>query len=287
MNFAVLPPEINSARLTIGAGLGPMLEAANAWQGLAGELGSAASAFSSVTTDLVSGGWQGAASTAMASAAAPYLKWLTTAAAQAGQAATQVRLAAAAFEAALAATVHPAAISANRSQFVSLVVSNLLGQNAPAIAAAEAAYEQMWAQDVAAMFGYRSGAESIAAALTPFPLQAAGSVVTANLGFANVGFRNFGNGNVGDYNLGSGNLGSENVGSSNIGSGNIGFGNSGPALTAALNNIGFGNTGSNNIGFGNTGNNNIGFGNTGDNNIGFGNTGNGNFGFGNTGNGNI
>ncbi|WP_425294714.1 PPE domain-containing protein, partial [Mycobacterium tuberculosis] len=40
------------------------------------------------------------------------------------QAATQTRLAAAAFEAALAATVHPAIISANRALFVSLVVSN-------------------------------------------------------------------------------------------------------------------------------------------------------------------
>lgn len=93
-------------------------------------------------------------------AAAPYLGWLSAAAAQAQQAATQTRLAAAAFEAALAATVHPAIISANRALFVSLVVSNLLGQNAPAIAATEAAYEQMWAQDVAAMFGYHAGASA-------------------------------------------------------------------------------------------------------------------------------
>ncbi|REZ29577.1 PPE domain-containing protein, partial [Mycobacterium tuberculosis] len=70
------------------------------------------------------------------------------------------------FEAALAATVHPAIISANRALFVSLVVSNLLGQNAPAIAATEAAYEQMWAQDVAAMFGYHAGASAAVSALT-------------------------------------------------------------------------------------------------------------------------
>ncbi|REO51940.1 PPE domain-containing protein, partial [Mycobacterium tuberculosis] len=35
MNFAVLPPEVNSARIFAGAGLGPMLAAASAWDGLA------------------------------------------------------------------------------------------------------------------------------------------------------------------------------------------------------------------------------------------------------------
>ena len=42
VNFLVLPPEINSALMYLGAGSGPMLAAAAAWDGLAGELGSAA-----------------------------------------------------------------------------------------------------------------------------------------------------------------------------------------------------------------------------------------------------
>jgi PPE-repeat protein len=46
-------------------------------------------------------------------------------------------------------------------------MSNLFGQNAPAIAAAEAEYEQMWAQDVAAMAGYHAGASAAAAQLAP------------------------------------------------------------------------------------------------------------------------
>ena len=50
MNFAVLAPEINSARMFSGAGSAPMLNAAAAWDGLASELGSAASSFSSVTS---------------------------------------------------------------------------------------------------------------------------------------------------------------------------------------------------------------------------------------------
>ncbi|MCV7112546.1 PPE domain-containing protein, partial [Mycolicibacterium setense] len=45
MNFPMLPPEINSARMFAGAGSGPMLSAAMAWDGLAVELGSAAESF--------------------------------------------------------------------------------------------------------------------------------------------------------------------------------------------------------------------------------------------------
>lgn len=45
-HFSVLPPEINSLRMYLGAGSAPMLQAA-AWDGLAAELGTAASSFSS------------------------------------------------------------------------------------------------------------------------------------------------------------------------------------------------------------------------------------------------
>ena len=52
------------------------------------------------------------------------------------------------------AALPPATVVANRGQLVTLVASNLLGHNAPAIAATEAQYAEMWAQDAAAMFGY-------------------------------------------------------------------------------------------------------------------------------------
>ncbi|WP_142996715.1 PPE family protein, partial [Mycobacterium kansasii] len=225
MNFSVSPPEINSARIFSGAGAGPMLAAAAAWDQLAGELGSAATAFSSVTSELVGSSWQGPAATAMASVAGSYLGWLSSAGAQAAQAGGQARIAAAAFEATRAATVHPAAVWANRSQLVSLVASDLLGFNAPAIAAVEAVYEQMWAQDVAAMFGYHAGASAAASALTPFiqfvqnPVAAGEALVAAaqaavlsppgrvsifNAGLANVGVGNVGFGSVGDGNVGGG-----------------------------------------------------------------------------------
>jgi PPE-repeat protein len=49
-------------------------------------------------------------------------------------------------------TVPPAMIAANRAQLMSLIATNILGQNTPAIAATEAHYGEMWAQDVTAMF---------------------------------------------------------------------------------------------------------------------------------------
>ncbi|OOK73992.1 PPE family protein [Mycobacterium kansasii] len=61
----------------------------------------------------------------------------------------------------------PPAIEVNRALLASLVATNILGQNAPAIAATEAQYSEMWAQDAAAMYGY-AGASAAATRLTPF-----------------------------------------------------------------------------------------------------------------------
>jgi PPE family len=168
MSFLVLPPEMNSALMHAGAGSSPMLAAAAAWDGLASELGSAAQSFSSVTSGLAGDAWQGAASAAMLSTAAQYSGVLSAAATQAQTAAAQAQTVASEFEAALAATVHPALVSANRNQLVQLVMSNLFGQNAPAIAATEFDYEAMWAQDVAAMIGYHGGVSAAAAQLSTF-----------------------------------------------------------------------------------------------------------------------
>lgn len=52
MDFVVSAPEVNSLRMYLGAGSGPMLAAAAAWDGLADELAVAASWFGSVTSGL-------------------------------------------------------------------------------------------------------------------------------------------------------------------------------------------------------------------------------------------
>ena len=225
MNFSVLPPDITSVQMHGGAGSGPMLAAAAAWDGLASELDSAANSFSSVTSGLATQGWQGPASQAMVAAAAPYAGWLKTAAAQASGAASQAQSVAGVFESALAATVHPAVVAANRSNLVSLVMSNLFGQNAPAIAATEGQYEEMWAQDVAAMVGYHAGASAAAAQLTsPIQLSELALSTFTNVGFLNIGFGNVGIDNFGTFNVGIGNNGSNNIGEFLTGNNQIGIG---------------------------------------------------------------
>ncbi|OHV04476.1 PPE family protein [Mycobacterium talmoniae] len=166
MDFGALPPEINSARMYSGPGSGPMLAAAAAWDDLAANLQSAATNYASVIAGLT-GQWTGQGSASMAAAASPYAAWMTTTAGQAEQAASQARAAAGAYEAAYAMTVPPPVIAANRSQLMSLIATNILGQNAPAIAATEAQYGEMWAQDAAAMYGY-AGSSAAASTLTPF-----------------------------------------------------------------------------------------------------------------------
>ncbi|HEX5253484.1 MAG TPA: PPE family protein, partial [Mycobacterium sp.] len=96
-----------------------------------------------------------------------YLAWMSTTATQAELAATQARAAAAAYETAFVMTVPPPVIAANRTLLMTLVATNLLGQNTPAIAATEANYAEMWSQDAAAMYGY-AGSSAAASTLMPF-----------------------------------------------------------------------------------------------------------------------
>jgi PPE-repeat protein len=166
VDFAMLPPEVNSGRMYAGAGPGPLLAAASAWNGTAAELRTTALAYSSVLSELTEQ-WQGPTSVAMVTAIAPYVAWLNTTAAQAEQTATQAESAVAAYEAAFAATVPPPVIAANRTRLMALIATNFLGQNTPAIAATEAEYAEMWAQDAGAMYGY-AAASAVATELTPF-----------------------------------------------------------------------------------------------------------------------
>ena len=228
VNFAMLAPEINSLRMFTGAGSAPMLDAAAAWDGLAPSWARRRSSFSSVTSGLTGQAWQGPASAAMTAAAAPYAGFLSTASARAAGAAGQAKAVASAFEAARAATIHPLAVAANRNAFTQLVQSNWFGLNAPAIMAAESQYEQMWAADVAAMFGYHGGASAAAAQLSSWqqalqglpgigqlsgaPAAAVAAASGPNLGVGNNGVNNLGSGNNGIGNVGNGNHGNNNLG---------------------------------------------------------------------------
>ncbi len=150
-----------------GPGPGPMLAAASAWDSVAAELGTAAATYDSVIRGLTSEEWLGPASESAAAAAAPYVAWMADTATQAEHTATSVRAAVGAYETAFSATVAPPLIAANRLQLTQLTATNFFGQNSPAIAATEAQYSEMWAQDAGAMYGY-AGASANASAVTPF-----------------------------------------------------------------------------------------------------------------------
>lgn len=144
-----------------------MLAAATAWDCLASDLGATASGYASVIAELTSGPWIGPAAASMVAAANPYVAWLSTTATLAERTASQARMAAASYEAAFAMTVPPPAVAANRALLMALIATNFFGQNTAAIAATEAEYAEMWAQDAAAMYCY-AGSSATATALPSF-----------------------------------------------------------------------------------------------------------------------
>ena len=198
IDFGALPPEINSGRMYVGPGSGPMLAAAAAWDDLAVELQTMAASYGSTVESLTVGPWTGPSSVAMAAAATPYVSWISATGTQAEQAAAQAKAAAAAFETAFAATVPPPVIAANRALLTTLIATNFLGQNTAAIAATDAQYMEMWAQDAAAMYAY-AGSSAAASRLIPFvepprtttdsggPMQAAAVSQSGTAGGLNVG----------------------------------------------------------------------------------------------------
>lgn len=167
MDYGAFPPEFNSARMYAGPGPESLLAAAAAWNGLAAELHSVAVSYATVISQLTSE-WLGPSSTAMAAAAAPYVTWLSAAAAQAEATGAEAQAAVGAYQAAFAMTVPPPVIAENRAELMMLVAQNLLGQNAAAIAANEAQYGDMWAQDATAMYSYAASSAAITGKVTPF-----------------------------------------------------------------------------------------------------------------------
>lgn len=159
----VFPPEVNSALMYSGAGSGPLMAAAAAWNELAADLESTASSYQSVIAQLTGGPWLGPSSARMASAAVPFIAWLQGSSIQAALTSGQASLAAAAYESAFAATVPPSVIAANRALLAALVATNFLGQNTPAIAATEALYMEMWFQDGLTMDTYAVASQQAAA----------------------------------------------------------------------------------------------------------------------------
>jgi PPE-repeat protein len=153
----------------IGPGPATLLAASAGWEALAAELHAAASGYQSVISGLTDESWMGPSSMSMVAAVTPYLTLMRATAAQCEEAAGQATAAAAAYETAFAMTVPPPMIVANRAQLMTLIATNFLGQNTPAIMATEAEYNEMWAQDATAMYNYADSSASASAFSTFTP----------------------------------------------------------------------------------------------------------------------
>jgi len=176
MSFSLIPPEINSALMYSGAGSSPLIEAGAAWDGLAADLEAAATQYQTAVTNLTTETWLGPSSARMATAAAPYIAWMQSTAAEAAQTGAQAKAAAAAYQTAYASMVPPPVITANRAELTTLVANNFLGQNTGAIANNEADYLSMWIQDALGMDTYQLNSSSASGAL---PAQSAAPMVTS------------------------------------------------------------------------------------------------------------
>jgi PPE-repeat protein len=170
LDYALLPPEINSLRMYTGPGASSLMAAAQSWTTTASSLTQAAQQWSSTITTLTDV-WSGPSSVAMTAAATLYQSWVMLMATQCEQTAAQALSAVEAYESAFAMTVPPAVVAANRTLLAMLVSTNFLGVNAPAIMDTEAHYTQMWAQDAEAMFQYTASSlqDMVLEPFTPAP----------------------------------------------------------------------------------------------------------------------
>jgi PPE-repeat protein len=165
-----IPPEINAFRLTMmGAGPAAHVPVVAAYtDAMATHMEQAAQ--QAVTTAATAPSFVGSGGGGMVSAASPMSAWLGTAGAHAGAAAATVQGAIAGYSTAVASTIpHPVVIE-NRLREAALVASNILGQNTPAIAEAEAEYGEFWTQNASAMMGYLATTTAAVDALSvPLP----------------------------------------------------------------------------------------------------------------------
>ncbi|MCV6963117.1 PPE family protein [Mycobacterium intermedium] len=171
VDYGLLPPEINSAKIYAGPGAGSLVAAAAAWAGLAAELQEAVAGHRSVITSLTSGPWLGPAAGSLLASVSPFITWLEISAEEAANAASQASAAATAYEAAFAGSVPPPLIAANRALLAELVATNIFGQNSQAIGTTEAQYAEFWAQDSEAMYTY-AGRAATATKLADLPAPA-------------------------------------------------------------------------------------------------------------------
>ena len=165
-DYFAIPPEINSALLSTGPGIGSLLSTGGAWHMLSAEYFSAAIELRAVVSTVRGGAWDGPSADRYADANHAYVMWLEHAAADAEALAQSHFEAASAFAVAVTTTPTLAELAANHGMHAALLGTNILGINAIPLAMNEADYIRMWLQAAEAMTVYEL---STAVALQDLP----------------------------------------------------------------------------------------------------------------------
>ncbi len=156
MEWHGVPPEVNTARLMLGAGPAPMLQAAAGWEALAISLETQADELAASLAALTSV-WSGSASERAVSSTMPMVIWLRTVSMQAMKRSMQAIAQANAYTAAMATTPPLAEIEQNHVTHAVLEATNFFWVNTIPIALNEADYFiRMWNQAAGAMDVYQA-----------------------------------------------------------------------------------------------------------------------------------
>jgi PPE-repeat protein len=149
-----MPPELNTARLMLGAGPTPMLQAGAGWEAFAIELETQADELASSLAAL-SSAWSGTASERAVAATMPMVVWLRTVSAQAQKRAAQAAAQANSYSLAMVTTPPIPEIEANHITHAVLEATNFFGVNMAPIGVNEFDYfVRMWNQAAGAMDVY-------------------------------------------------------------------------------------------------------------------------------------
>lgn len=183
-SYLGVPPEEIAGRFYAGPGPDSLERAQRAWHRLTEQLITAKGRIQGTLITL-SEGWQGAAATEMTQAVAPYLGWLQETTRRAYWTDRAAQTALYAYRQADRLMVSPQEIAANTALREQLRETNQFGQNAAAIVAADAQYQEYWDINATTMETYYLCMQLVMQDVQP-PAEA--PEITTKTGFAPTGF---------------------------------------------------------------------------------------------------
>ncbi|ALL56308.1 PE family protein [Mycobacterium haemophilum DSM 44634] len=163
--FASQTPEANATSLLDGPGPASLKAGHKAWREVYYGLCEAKHTFEDAFRSLQ---WTGPAAIEMIRAVSCYALWLDDTKDLVGETAKQIVRIVSAYDAAWLKIVGPDRIAKNRAQLQELIASDRFGENAEAITATEAEYEQYRVQNAEVMFRYANEATAAMSQVLPF-----------------------------------------------------------------------------------------------------------------------